>query len=731
MHPLAELHAPWRLGAAAVALVTLMACAEEAAPLSGTFDISTDTLDFGELPIGEEATLSVEFTNGTDETHRILSVSLVEGRTTTWDYEREGESDLEPGDTAELIVRFTPIEVGESEARIQVRTSSNDAANAYISARGVGTASTADLDGDGFSAATGDCDDSDAAVYPGAEEVCDGKDNDCDDALPTAEADDDYDGYRLCSGDCDDTDNRVHPGAREVCDGKDNDCDGIPTEDADLDDDGYTICDDDCDDADPDAWPGNPEECDFIDNDCSGFVDDIDQDLDGYSPCALGGDCDDNDRDAFPVVVDAEALEDGDGTVASPFASISTAMGNLDDICRTIVLMPGSYELGLDWTDGEIQFNGAGDSARAVTLTPPIDEETGVATDRIFQVSGGATLRLQNLTISGGAPATDGGLIRAVGADVGLSYVIARDSRSGGDGGAVAISSGRLDLEHCTFDGNLAVDDGGALAVVSSTLVDNGSLFQDNRGTRGGAILSESSNVTLVDTRLHDNAATDDGGALTAIAGSGLQIEGAQVWLNTSGREGGGLSLADVNVADGFVRNTWFQDNLAGLTGGGIDLSGSSAALRIVNNTFADNTSNAGDGGDDGAGVHVTTENNSSLYIWSNIFAWNNGRSALQVPAGSGASVAYNTAEFTSGGTEFDIGAAEDAGNNEETDPGFAGWDTSASDPSGYDLSLLSTASARDSGPADGEGPPGYTTWSDPDGSRNDRGYTGGPGASE
>ena len=31
--------------------------------------------------------------------------------------------------------------------------------------------------------------------------------------------------------------------------------------------------------------------------------------------------------------------------------------------------------------------------------------------------------------------------------------------------------------------------------------------------------------------------------------------------------------------------------------------------------------------------------------------------------------------------------------------------------------------------PEDGEGPPTYTTWQDPDGTRNDRGVTGGPGA--
>jgi len=120
------------------------------------------------------------------------------------------------------------------------------------------------------------------------------------------QVDDDGDGFSESAGDCDDTNPNIHPGAVEVVDGIDNNCDGLI--DDDLDGDGFGVVDGDCDDHNPAIHPMAVEDCyDGIDNNCNGMIDDqeTDQDGDGYGPCDAFKDCNDNN-----ILIGPASIED-------------------------------------------------------------------------------------------------------------------------------------------------------------------------------------------------------------------------------------------------------------------------------------------------------------------------------------------------------------------------------------------------------------------------------------
>ncbi len=262
--------------------------------------------------------------------------------------------------------------------------------------------SYADTDGDGFGdpgtatigcdtpedhvADATDCDDSEATTYPGAVEICDAVDNDCDgetddnlDGVWYADAD--ADGYGdvdastvACDGsgglvddasDCDDANSAIHPGAEETCNGLDDDCDGTVDDDAadattwyaDDDDDGFgdpdaptAACDmpsghttdaTDCDDTNGTLHPGAEETCDGVDEDCDGATDEdasdagtwyTDGDGDGFGdPDTATAAC----EAPTGTVDNAEDCDDGDASVSPDTVWYSDGdgdgFGDLDD----------------------------------------------------------------------------------------------------------------------------------------------------------------------------------------------------------------------------------------------------------------------------------------------------------------------------------------------------------------------------------------------------------------
>ena len=469
-----------------------------------------------------------------------------------------------------------------------------------------------DADGDGFRGSK-DCDEAQAGVYVGAEEICDGLDNDCDGFVDNEPVDGliyfldgDRDGYGsddlsqlACDaplgfvvegGDCDDLEPLANPGAGEVCDGVDNDCDGlldgdddtvdsstaaVHWTDADLDGyedpnqevlscgpydgvsdnaddcddsdglinpetiwyadfdgdgfgqtayttqaceqpDGYGPGADDCDDDDPLVSPGQDELCDAVDNDCDGKVDEtdavdavdwlLDADGDGYGlngttarSCsapdgyaALGDDCDDTEPTVNPGASETCDLLDNDcdGVVDHAYAvpgDFSTLQAALDGLPEGegACVSAGTYTENLDWT-------------RDVTLRGWVDEEVildGGYSSSIVTVTGTSDAVLGEMVIQGGQSQWGAGI-----------YV---------DGGSFLLEGSTLTGLDCiseySCDGAAVYVKNGGEAVLAGVEVSDLEISHD-RTLYGLFHCDDSGSLEIHDTDVIDNVIEMEGG---------------------------------------------------------------------------------------------------------------------------------------------------------------------------------------------------------------------------
>lgn len=211
-----------------------------------------------------------------------------------------------------------------------------------------------------------------------------------------------------------------------------------------------------------------------------------------------------------------------------------------------------ALKCAIDVSGPTISFNG-GANPITIPITSPIDVTRNLtinggnritldaqAARRIFNVSTGVTLTLQNIKLVNGYSTGAGGTITNQGTIV-LTNVEINNSRSLSHGGAIQ-NSGTLTCNNCRFDRNQAGVNGGAIDNTGTLSFTSSTASSNVAGFRGGGVYNYLGSISSFNSRYRWNRAGAYGGGVAIDAGSFYSNEDA-VRGNHSSGSGGGMNL--------------------------------------------------------------------------------------------------------------------------------------------------------------------------------------------
>jgi hypothetical protein len=606
----------------------------------------------------------------------------------------------------------------------------------------------------GYVADSSDCDDGDGAQYPGADEYCNGEDDDCDgdideagalnevtwyadtdsdlygDSASSVDACDQPSGHVSDSTDCDDTDTAVNPGASEVCDGIDNDCDNLiddadgsidpstgTTWYADTDSDNYgdssnTIltCDEpsgyvsdstDCDDGDSAQYPGADEYCNGEDDDCDGDTDEdaldgsdfyVDSDGDG------AGDPDNTEWscDGATNAYDCNDSDSGEPVFVDASLGSSANDGSMDSPYDTIQDgIDGASEcvvvMGGTYTEA-LNFNGASLLLTGVDGSASTTLDASGTGKPAITLESGESPTIEGLTLTGGE-----GFQESTSSSYACTSIITcTDYYDTYAGGGIYINGADSVLIDVVIADNI-------LPYASTTVVGNDTYFVNSYG---GGIYVENGTATISNSEISTNEA-DQGGGVYVDPSSVVDVDSSWL-LDNLAEDGGGF---EVDGGELSLLNVAMMWNLANSEGGGVMLI--DAVLDATNIT---------QGGDDApSGGALYASGSSTVDLINSIIAEAATGEGVLVGGSASFTGSYNDVYNNAGGNYSGITDPTGSGGNLSSDPLFTSWSNDGNS-SNDDLTLSSGSPAIDAGDSS-------SAYDDADGTRNDMGAWGGPGS--
>ena len=435
-------------------------------------------------------------------------------------------------------------------------------------------------------------------------------------------------------GDCDDTLASFSPGATEVCDGLDNDCDGqVPPEESDNDGDGEGACTD-CDDSDPQRSNLFAELCDGIDTDCDGFIDpdlEVDDDGDNFVECddwvgdiagIDGGDCNDSAAILFP----GQSVYVTTGFGNPDFTDIQTAIDTVcDDAFIAVEDGEGTFSEFVLPSDKVVHIAGigpfpiriVGGSTTAILAdgTPPgttienLEPETDDGYGLV--VTNGAVLDAIDIEVDQFSGAYQGMSV-SNGSDVQCTNCVFEDTTAS-SGSAVLVDGSTVALYDSEITGSTNTDNGAVHAINGSSLTIENTSFTDNAisGTnvKSSGITVSGGQMVLKQTTFHDHTADDRQPTVLVNLGADASFEDVKLVDNA-----GGIWVETNGTVD-FTRLTMLRNgglDVSTNLEGAIEIRTNTADVTVENGLFADN---------DGPGINV--RNGSSVEVDYSTFVGN------------------------------------------------------------------------------------------------------------
>jgi predicted outer membrane repeat protein len=291
---------------------------------------------------------------------------------------------------------------------------------------------------------------------------------------------------------------------------------------------------------------------------------------------------------------------------AAPSATIQSMINNAPD-GGTVSVPAGTYTESLTVN-------------KTLTLTGVSSATTiirAVTGQRVVTVTSGHTLRLENLTLTGGQiVGNDGGGVYVSDGSLQIVNCVISDNRARYGGGVYQWNAGRVDVIGSRIERNQATQDGGGLYVYGDAALTNTWVLTNTANRHGGGLHVGAGRADVLGGLFAGNQATSGNGGGINLNNS-ISLSGTQFISNTAGQDGGGLlqwnAGQQVNVT-----NVRFERNQAARNGGGLCVS-QGATATLTSSVFVSNTTDAATTETRGGGAYVS----GSTQVLSSTFRGN------------------------------------------------------------------------------------------------------------